>query len=208
MKTKELIRLLQEEDPTGEVEVSVGNVDIHFLTTEPAYWDGSLQVLTRDKSKEPYYNITGGKYVRSGNKIVIHPLSIRDVLWNDPDTAVIDYTELGNRADQTREQDDKTRQAARDCEKQVEMDLFFRWAKKRAADVHPAEDFEDLKDVTDYFYDQNLSPNDPLKQLPPKPDNHGNMWHPSIGERRESGWDDTITIEWTGYWELNKKEAV
>ena len=36
MKSKELIQLLQEEDPTGEVEVCVNNVDIYFLSTEPA----------------------------------------------------------------------------------------------------------------------------------------------------------------------------
>ena len=53
MKSKELIRLLQEEDPSGEVEVCVQNFDILGIHTEPAYWDGSLQVLMRDASKPP-----------------------------------------------------------------------------------------------------------------------------------------------------------
>lgn len=208
MKTKELIRLLQEEDPTGEVEVCVNNVDIYTLHTEPAYWDGSLQVLTRDESKKPYYNITGAKYVRTGKKIVLNPLSIRDVLWNDSD-AVIDYSEVGN-ADTVfryKEQDDKTRQAARDCEKRVEMDFFFAWVKKKAVDIHPGGDLEGLREEADYFFESNLSPDDPLKVLPPQPDKDGHMWHPSVVDRRESGWNDTINVVWDGGWEITKKET-
>jgi len=35
MKGKELIKLLQEIDPTGEIEVSVGNIDIWDVHQEP-----------------------------------------------------------------------------------------------------------------------------------------------------------------------------
>jgi hypothetical protein len=207
MKSKELIRLLQEEDPTGEVEVCVQNVDIHCLTTEPAYWDGSLQVLSRDKSKEPYYNITGGKYVRSGSKIVIHPLSIRDVIFWHPDEAVVDYSDFNTHSvERVKEADEKTRQAGRDLEKKSEMDGFFAWAKKAAVSVNPElPDMEELRDVTDYFFEQNLSPNEPLKELPAKPDKDGYLWHPSIVERRESGWNDRFEVRWTGYWGIHKK---
>lgn len=88
MKTKELIRRLQEADPSGEVECCVGNLDILFVSKEPAYYDGRLQVLERDASKEPYYNVVGAKIVGSGAKMQIHTLSIEDALVDHPDMPV------------------------------------------------------------------------------------------------------------------------
>ena len=78
MKTKELIRQLQDADPSGEIEVCVGNVDIHFVERLEAYYDGTLQVLTRDETRKGY-KIVGGKYKRTGSKINLHTLSISDV---------------------------------------------------------------------------------------------------------------------------------
>jgi hypothetical protein len=207
MKSKELIRLLQEQDPSGEIEVCVGNVDIHFLSCEPAYYDGPLQVLTRDESKKPYYNITGGMYFTSGSKLKLHLLSFRDVIENDPDTAVIEYSELSSgSAEITKQRHEEIRQATRDCEKQAEMDMFFSWAKSKAIDIYPGDDFEDLKDESERFYEKYLSPNDPLKKLPPTPDKDGNMWGPSIVQCRESEWDDTIVVRFNkGYWEIVKR---
>ena len=151
-------------DPEGNTEVSVGNIAIYFLTREPGYYDGSLQVLTQDHSKDPDYNITGAKYVRSGSKIVLHTMSVRDVLWDNPDDAVIDYSELSeDTRRQYEESDNATRQASRDCEKKCEMDFFFAWAKKKATLLN--EDLEDLRDETDRFYDANFNPNDPLKVM-------------------------------------------
>jgi hypothetical protein len=94
MKTKRLIELLQKEDPTGEVEVCVGNQDIHCLQYLEAYWDGCLEVLKRDETSE-YYNIIGAKFVSEGVKISITPLSIDDAIMNDVDLPVefdSDYT--------------------------------------------------------------------------------------------------------------------
>lgn len=67
MKSKTLIEMLQKADPTGNEEVCVGNVDIHFVETMPAYYDGTLQVLERNEELE-CYNIIGAKYRRSGVK--------------------------------------------------------------------------------------------------------------------------------------------
>jgi len=95
MKTKELIRQLMEQDPTGEEEVCVNNVDIHFVQREPACHDGHHQVLIRDESN-PYYNIIGAEYRSEGIKINITPLSIQWAIYNDPKVPVSyvgDYTE-------------------------------------------------------------------------------------------------------------------
>jgi len=48
MKSKKLIELLQAEDPTGEIEVCIGNQDVFCLESKPAYWDGCPQILIRN----------------------------------------------------------------------------------------------------------------------------------------------------------------
>ena len=88
MKSKELIRWLQEEDPTGEGEVVVGNDDIHFLEWKPGYWDGKYTVLIRDESKRPYYDIVGAEYRSDGEKLCIRTMSWQDVISNDTDAPV------------------------------------------------------------------------------------------------------------------------
>lgn len=87
MKTKDLIRRLQEADPSGEIECCVGNVDILFVSHEPAYYDGRMQVLIRDE-KCKYYNVIGAKYVENGYKIQIHAHSIEDALCDHPELPV------------------------------------------------------------------------------------------------------------------------
>jgi hypothetical protein len=88
MKTRELIAALQEQDPSGEIEVCVENADIHVVTVEPAYLDGCLQVLKRDPAKADSYNITGVEFVSGGAKVVIVPLSAQWALRNDPEMPV------------------------------------------------------------------------------------------------------------------------
>ena len=85
MKTKDLIAALQENDPSGEIECCVGNADIHFVDVEPAYYDGRLQILERDHSKDPYYNIVGAKRTSKGSKVVLHVYSIEDYISDNPE---------------------------------------------------------------------------------------------------------------------------
>jgi hypothetical protein len=87
MKTKELIKRLQEADPSGEIEVCVENEDIHFIERAPAYWDGRLQVLVRDSNKEGY-DVVGAKITSRGEKLKIRTLSIDDAILNNPDLPV------------------------------------------------------------------------------------------------------------------------
>jgi hypothetical protein len=88
LKVKELIRQLQEADPTGELEACVGNIDVHFVCRDPAYYDGPLQVLKRDPDRKGVYDICAAEFRRDGHKVQIHTLSIKDAIWEDPDLPV------------------------------------------------------------------------------------------------------------------------
>jgi hypothetical protein len=81
MKTKKVIQLLQEIDPSGELEVCVGDTDIFTIHHAPAYYDGQLEVLLRDESN-PFYDVIGAKIVCTGYKVQIHTLSIEDALYD------------------------------------------------------------------------------------------------------------------------------
>jgi hypothetical protein len=205
MKSKELIRQLQEADPSGEIEVCIDNADIHFVETMSAYWDGKLQVLKRDHSKDPYFNIVGGKYVVSGSKIKIYSMSITDLISEFPDEMEIDYSELGSQAQAYKDQHEKTRALGRDIERRCELGMFQRWAEAKAKTLVPDYDKDQLYHQAERFFDKNLSPKDPLPELPPVKDEHGSWW-PSVSKRREHQWDNSINFGWSGLdFEFSKK---
>ena len=83
MKTRDLIKQLQETDPSGELEVTVGKTDIHFAETIPGYHDGCYQVLKRDPNIEGY-NIVGAEIRSNDQHVCIHTLSICNALLDDP----------------------------------------------------------------------------------------------------------------------------
>jgi len=92
MKTKELIRQLQEIDPEGEAEVVVGRSDIYFLEKTAMFYDGLPTILIRDPSKQPYYDVIGFKASCTGTKIMIKTYDYEDVLWNVKDPIIeLDY---------------------------------------------------------------------------------------------------------------------
>lgn len=88
MKTKELIRQLQEVDPEGDAECMVDGVDIHFVEGLPGYYDGCYQILIRDP-KLPYYNVMAVKITKKGMKVRLHIHSARDAILDDPKMPVI-----------------------------------------------------------------------------------------------------------------------
>jgi len=88
MKTRELIRLLQEADPSGEEQVVVGNEPILDVDRLPAYYDGLMQVLIEDESKKPYYAVIGAAFVNTGTKITIMTHSIEWAVLENPDLPV------------------------------------------------------------------------------------------------------------------------
>jgi hypothetical protein len=202
MKTKELIKRLQEEDPTGEIECCVGNVDIHFVSREPAYWDGPLQVLERDPAKEPYYNIVGGKYIKSGEKIQINLLRISDI-FDDPKVK-IDYSQLGPEAISYKESDDKTIEINKKIKYECEFDLFYLWAKEKAIQISgdPLAK-SDVESFFKEFYVEN-------RQLPLEKtvdEIAGKCAHDSYNNRRKMQWDNDLKLSYLGLgeWKFERK---
>ena len=84
MKTKELIRQLQEADPSGECDCCVDNADILFVQKEEAYWDGRLQVLQRDGKG----HVVGIKITSNGDKVSINICPLDEAIFNYPDLPV------------------------------------------------------------------------------------------------------------------------
>lgn len=117
MKVKALIDALSQF--ADDEEVSVGNCDIHFVDIEPSYYDGCQQVLIRDEARNDY-NIIGATRRESGTKVVIHTLSIREAIWDDPDLP-IDYSQLsGGRQADYQAKDDEQRVKCRECIARIE----------------------------------------------------------------------------------------
>jgi hypothetical protein len=89
MKTKELIRQLQEADPTGEVEVTAAGADIYYAASAPAYWDGPHFILQHDPAKVGRcYSIIGGRINYEGMKVKLHLVAWDDVLLDHPDAPI------------------------------------------------------------------------------------------------------------------------
>lgn len=92
MKTKELIRQLQEADPSGELDCCIGTTsDIYFVERLPAYYDGTQEILIRDPKIKDRYNIVGGIFTGDGVKICIQSYSIEDALWDADGNFPIKY---------------------------------------------------------------------------------------------------------------------
>lgn len=185
MKTKELIRQLQENDPTGEEECCVGNADIHFVESLPAYYDGCLQVLKRDEANE-YYNIIGAKYTCRGRKVKIHTLSISDALFNDKDLPVeFDCSEASKERYEKLVADRRLEIAQ--VEKDVDRGFFLQYMEKRFITLGDDFRLEEIQAAAGKFYDENLTPDDPM------PDEFRKMsesWH----TRRCLQWDREIVV--------------
>jgi hypothetical protein len=84
MKTSKLIQLLQESDPSGDLECCVDNEDIVCTSRSPAYYDGCLELLVRNE----HGHVMSGAVCRSGAKVNIVHHSICDCIDDDPNFSV------------------------------------------------------------------------------------------------------------------------
>lgn len=127
MKTRELIKVLQEVDPEGESEVIVNGDPIYFAENLPGYYDGWYSVLIQDHSKDPYYNITGIRQTRAGDKVRLHLMSMEDVLLDNPEAIVELDSSLG--PERIKEMEESV-QALRVEHRQINADVQ-KWSEER-----------------------------------------------------------------------------
>jgi len=200
MKTKELIRQLQKHDPTGELECCVGNADIHFVCTQPAYWDGCLQVLKRNPNTQ-YYNIIGAKYTTKGTKVMINPLSISDAIFNDQDLPV-EFDELseGNR-EWYKQCVEKRRAEVEAIENDIEGEYFTEYLVKRFVNEGGELELEDVKKLAREFHDEYIDYRDPMPEdivkmkVKQKIDGKDMEVWASWHDRRCAQWDREVVLE-------------
>lgn len=131
MKTKELIRQLQEADPTGEIECCVGNCDIDNVTVLPAYYDGNLQVITvRDERGAAI----AGKLFHNGRKVQIEAFSFGEHVFFEHGVFEIDYSDLGESPNTAYVKEFYTKRVAEveRNEYEIELNHFLLHVGKRA----------------------------------------------------------------------------
>ena len=202
MKGKELIRLLREVDPEGETEVCIGNQDILSVDKEAAYCDGCLEVLVRDPSKVPYYDVVGAKYLQHGHKVSLMPHGVEDMLLGNPD-APVDYSDLTDQlAARYRKGNDKAREESRKLARNLEFDLFIAWAERKAEQLCPnyqKDHYREFLQAGYVFFDKNVSPDNPLAPaLSEWNEKLQALVIPSYNDRRKEEWDDSVEVAWDG----------
>lgn len=190
MKTKELIKELQEADPTGEEEVTVGNTEIFTIENSPAYYDGCQQILIRDK-KNPYYNVISGKVRSKGNKICINTHSIYDAIFENPQLK-IDYSELSFQQKAYIKIDhDAMRKFSKNCNYNARLENFINFIKNRI----PCIEKEILEKTSKEFFDRNksllINNNLPTYEIKRK---DGGRTIPSWNDREHMYWHKNISI--------------
>lgn len=154
MKTKDLIKRLQDADPTGEVECCIGNADICDVYSQKANWDGCLQVLVRDESGR----IVSGKYTSKGVKISIYPICIRDMILEYDDFPVEFDLSGQHYIDRYSRAVTKYREESIRINHDVELSVFIQYMHRRLSDQY-GEDFdnEEVVAAATEFYNSSLS---------------------------------------------------
>ena len=187
MKTKELIRLLQEADPEGEFECCVDNIDIHFVEPNPVYWDGHMQKLIRDESKKPYFDIVGAEYA-TGTKLNIRTFSISDGIENDYEFPV-DYSNLSsNKAEYYKTSHNKEREQMIGVLDRVHRHAFYEYINRKK--VH--NPFVTREEANKLYDELGLHFEDKLDDI-----QREGIWSVSIAEREELTWDRLLNLQWS-----------
>lgn len=107
MKSKLLIKILQELDPSGDLEVSVGNTDIWGCQKLPSYYDGCQKLLVRDPENQWHDALKKGLVRSDGFKIIIDPYDFETCFLDHPDLPVEYDTDYAKRNNQERVEADR-----------------------------------------------------------------------------------------------------
>jgi hypothetical protein len=191
MKTKDLIKKLQEADPSGEEQCCIENSDIWDVIVEPAYYDGALVVIhERNEDNMPLK----GKRVRTGNKVNITPITMQDAI--EYDTFQVEYS---NEDDKKRYEkiDIEHRRVYKRIDFEVEQRIFASWVfmKIQSLQLIPLSWVERIRETANKFYSENRGPDVDGKVIRSK------IWKKSEGwaDKLETIWDELIYVEWDNY---------
>ena len=78
MKTKELIKQLQELDPEGDTDVIIDGAPVWTVEDLPAYYDGLKPELIQLGHR--YFDVIGYRYTGKGRKISLRSCCLSDAL--------------------------------------------------------------------------------------------------------------------------------
>ena len=187
MKSKKLIALIQKCDPTGEMEVCIGNGDIHHVGVEPAYWDGKLQVFTFDENGYPI----SAKRVSKGEKMTLDPIYISDTV-GEYDNFVVEYTDDAELARYEHIDQEHARRRV-----QIDLDLdreaFADWVFRRIQTIRkvPMGWVDRIKAKAYEFFDANkMGPDSPIIKV---------RQGKSFSDCREEHFEEAFIVDWDDY---------
>lgn len=196
MQSKELIRQLQELDPTGETQVSIGNCDIWHVTMEPAYYDGRLHVIDFDENHRPIR----GRRVTSGSKIVLDPISIQDAIeyYEDENKFVVEYAD-----DEERKRYEYIDRESKRRKDQISIDIdreaFVDWVFLKIQSIRkvPLGWVDRIRKAATYYYDEHhMSPENPILTM---------KANKSYNDCREEYYENTFEVDWDKYSKITIK---
>lgn len=194
MKTKELIRLLQKADPTGEEECCIDNADISAVYPEQAYYDGLLEVLERNEKGR----IVSGKFVGSGTKILIRPHSIHNAIENNSDFPVTYERCNDNQIERYKSHVAEWRKQTDRISNDIAREHFAGYIQNKASALEPSLHPRDINFWADEFFNKNMSYRDEMpediKQIKKFDEKRGYHYIPSWHDRRQIQWDREITV--------------
>lgn len=187
MQTKDLIKQLQEADPTGEEYITVHGSDISHVENLPSYYDGCQDIIFKDANERPI----GGLVRSSGRKIVIKLWSLSDAIFDNPELKV-DYSDCDpESAKRYKAYHDKMREFRH----KVDYDLNFKNFIKFIEGKVPIFEKEEIEKSAKEFFDKNLkflcNPEIPTYQITRE---DGGISYPSFVNRQLTYWNDNIFV--------------
>ncbi len=188
MKSSQLIALLQELDPSGEVDVVVGGLPIFYVEGLEGYYDGAFQRLVLDHEKKGF-NVSAIEIRRDGSKIDLHTLSVEDAIKYDPDMPITFHGCNERHIKSWTARIDAWRANERELRYEGELSLFQMWASERGHDTEAAVAF---------FKASNMQHSDPLpsdlKNLQELLPDGTKVWSSWL-TRRFAQWDREVKVE-------------
>lgn len=131
MKTKDFIKMLQEEDPSGEGYLRIGDGNpITFMTQKEGYWDGPYSYIEQGEDGKPIWVQT-----TKGYKVDVYSMDLYDFAerfqgnWEEVKKHIrVEYTYLDN----GQKEKDFLDHAKKECDEYKELkDKFYEEGYKK-----------------------------------------------------------------------------